>query len=81
MLFGFFPALIRGHWIGALVMFLASIVTYGLAGLVFAFFYNRWYANSLVKDGFQIVKAEPSLEMVEFYMGKSLPSISESGSK
>ena len=34
LLFGFFPALFRSHWVGAVVMFLLALVTFGLSWLV-----------------------------------------------
>ena len=47
--FGFFPALIRGDWLWALIMVVAAMVTFGLSGFVFAFIYNRLYIQSLLK--------------------------------
>ena len=52
--FGFFPALIRGDWLWAVIIFAATFVTFGLAGLVFAFIYNRLYIQSLLKQGFKV---------------------------
>ena len=52
--FGFFPALIRGDWLWAVIIFAATFVTFGLAGLVFAFIYNRLYIQGLLKQGFKV---------------------------
>lgn len=47
--FGGWPALFRGDWKMALIIFVCSIFTYGLAGVVFAFFYNKMYIKDLVQ--------------------------------
>ena len=54
LFFGFFPALIRGDMKWAVIIFAATFVTFGLAGIVFAFIYNRLYIQSLVEKGFKI---------------------------
>ena len=54
LFFGFFPALIRGDMKWAVIIFAATFVTFGLAGIVFAFIYNRLYIQSLVEKGFRI---------------------------
>ena len=52
--FGFFPALIRGDWLWAVIIFAASFVTFGFASIVFAFIYNRLYIQGLLKQGFKV---------------------------
>ena len=52
---GLFVPLTRGDWKWALVMMIVSIITFGLAGIVFAFIYNRLYIDGLLKDGYVIV--------------------------
>ena len=54
LFFGFFPALIRGDMKWAVIIFAATFVTFGLAGIVFAFIYNRLYIQSLVEKGFRV---------------------------
>lgn len=41
LFFGCFPALIRGDFKWALIMFLAALVTYGISWFVFPFIYNK----------------------------------------
>ena len=52
--FGFFPALFRGDWLWAVIIFGASFVTFGIAGFVFAFIYNRLYIQGLIKQGYKV---------------------------
>ena len=57
LLFGFFPALFRGHLMGALIMFLLGFATFGLSGLVFAFIYNKMYVRHLLGEGFKVARS------------------------
>ncbi|KEI09529.1 hypothetical protein [Clostridium novyi] len=50
--FGFFPALFRGDWKWAIIMFVASLVTFGFSHIVFAFIYNKIYINDLLNKGY-----------------------------
>ena len=63
--FGFFPALIRGDWLWAVIIFAATFVTFGLAGIVFAFIYNRLYIQSLVEKGFKIKNYSGNKTLIE----------------
>jgi len=76
--FGGIPALLRGHWVAAVVMFLACFVTWGLASVVFAFFYNKWFVNHLVSEGFKVTGASHDLAMLGHRLGRTLPSESKS---
>lgn len=52
LFFGFFPALLRGDWIGVVFHVAACVLTFGLAALLLPFFYNRMYARRLRERGF-----------------------------
>ena len=52
---GVFVPLFRGDWTWALIMLVASFVTFGLAGILFAFIYNRIYIEGLFKQGYTVV--------------------------
>ena len=54
LFFWFFPALIRGDWFWAMIIFVASLVTFGVASLVFPFIYNRLYITSMIEGGYKI---------------------------
>ena len=52
LFFGCFPALFRGNWKWALIMFLSAIITFGVSWLVYPFIYNKMYVKDLLKDGY-----------------------------
>lgn len=54
LFFGFFPALFRGHWTGAVIIFLIGWLTLGFAHLIFAFVYNKMYVKHLLSEGFRL---------------------------
>lgn len=54
LFFGFFPAVFRSDWKNAILMFVLSFLTMGLAGLVFCFIYNKRYALGLIEQGYEI---------------------------
>lgn len=51
---GGIPALTRQDWVAGIVLLILCILTWGLAGIVAAFFYNKIYAVSLVNKGYYI---------------------------
>lgn len=69
LLFGFFPALFRSHWVGAIVMFLVALVTFGLSWFVFPFFYNKWHAKWLSDQGYLLVASDQQASLVESKWG------------
>ena len=73
--FGFFPALLRQHWLGAAVQFAVALVTGGLSVLVFPFFYNKWYINGLVQDGYVVDNSSIPLEEIASKSNLTLPAL------
>mgnify|MGYP001261092420 FL=1 len=65
LLFGFFPALIRGDWLWAIIMLVAAVFTFGLSGIVFAFIYNRLYIQNLLKNGFEVQNYSGDKSLIE----------------
>jgi len=51
--FSFFPPLFRGDFKFAVIIFLLQMISFGLAGCVFAFFYNKLYIKELVNSGYK----------------------------
>ena len=71
LFFGPFPALFRGHWIGALIIFAIGTITLGISYLVFPFIFNKMYIKHLIGEGFKVTDASQD---TEFLAGKlSLP--------
>ena len=50
--FGLFVPLLRGDLKNALIMGVVGLLTCGICWLVFPFFYNKTYINSLLMQGF-----------------------------
>ena len=50
----FWVPLTRGDWMWALIMLVAIVITFGFAGILFAFIYNRLYLEGLLKQGYTI---------------------------
>ena len=65
LFFGFFPALIRGDWKWALIMFIVGFITFGLAYIIFAFIYNRLYLQDLLKKGFKVKDYSGDRKLIE----------------
>lgn len=71
--FGFFPALFRSDWIGALIQAVLAFVTFGLSNLFFMFAYNKMYLKRLIGDGFEVTGATGDLNYIEGRIGQMLP--------
>jgi hypothetical protein len=52
LFFGFLVPLFRGDIGGAILMFVAACITFGISLVVFPFIYNKMYANKMLKQGF-----------------------------
>lgn len=73
-LFGCFVPLLRGDWIGALVLFILSIIAGPFSPFVVwiaAFFYNKVYAKRLFDAGYKVqaVPNDCTAEKVRLYLG------------
>ena len=73
--FGFFPALLRGHWVGAIVQILLALITAGLSNLVFMFIYNKMYIKHLLGDGYKVSSSTHSVEHIEAKLSLKLPPL------
>lgn len=69
--FGGWPALFRQDWLWGIGLIIGTILTYGLVGLVFAFFYNKIYAKGLFSSGYKIHALPPGVtnDHVKEYLG------------
>lgn len=52
LFFGIFPAIFRGDWKWAGIMFILALLTFGFSGFVFMFIYNKLYIKELLMKGF-----------------------------
>jgi hypothetical protein len=52
LFFGFFVPLFRGDILWAAIMLIVGIVTAGISVIIFPFFYNKVYIDSLLKKGY-----------------------------
>jgi len=75
LFFGGWPCLFRQDWLWGVLLIVASILTYGLAGLVCSFFYNKVYIKNLLNKGYTFSNT-PGItdEALKAYLGYvSLP--------
>jgi hypothetical protein len=56
--FGGFPAIFRGEIGLGLVVMVVDIVTIGIGGLIWAFFYNKKYTTDLLERGYKFADSE-----------------------
>jgi len=54
LFFSFWVPLTRGDWMWAMIMFIAIFITFGIAGILFGFIYNRLYLEGLLKQGYSV---------------------------
>lgn len=78
LIFGGFPALFRGHFFAAVVIFILTVVTSGLASLIFPFIYNKWYVKSLIKKGFKVSNIKGNADKIKSSFKHPLPIVETS---
>ncbi|MFT8736317.1 MAG: hypothetical protein ABF760_02510 [Zymomonas mobilis] len=81
--FGLWPAVFRGSWKYALLMFLTIFPTLGISSLVWPFIFNRLYLNSLLEDGFRLKSSEKgtSVERISIYSRQNIALIVDADKK
>lgn len=75
LFFGFFPALLRGHWVIAIVMLILGFITFGISGIIFAFIYNKMYIKHLIGEGFKATSASQDMNFLTQKMGQQIPHL------
>lgn len=73
LFFFFFPALLRGHWMGVLSVVLISIVLFPISWPIIPFFYNGLYIRYLISNGFMAESATHSLSFLSAKLNLTLP--------
>ncbi len=72
LLFGPFPALFRKDWLVFLIVAILNIGTFGLASVIWAFFYNRNYTQRLLRQGFSFSGSNAENELAARKLGVKL---------
>jgi hypothetical protein len=68
---GGWPAIFRQDWLWGILLILGCIFTYGVAGIVCSFFYNKNYAKRLFEQGYHLQTPLPagvSEEQIRVYL-------------
>lgn len=66
---GGFPALFRGDFIMGLVFIVLQILTWGLSGVILAFFYNKQYTHKLLEQGYEFADSDGINSMARAKLG------------
>jgi hypothetical protein len=72
--FGGLPALFRGDILVGLVSMIASMLTFGLAGIIWAFFYNKHYTLKLIEAGYEFADSEGVVTLARAKLGIAAPA-------
>lgn len=48
--FGFFVPLFRGDWLWLVIMIILGVVSCGIANIILAFLYNKFYTSKLLEN-------------------------------
>lgn len=81
--FGLWPAVFRGSWKYAILMFLTFFPTLGISAFVWPFIFNRLYLNSLLEDGYRLKLSEKGtpIERISAYSRSTVLSLEENETK
>jgi hypothetical protein len=69
LFFGGLPALFRGDFIMGLVFIVLQFLTWGISGLILAFFYNKQYTLKLIENGYTFADTEAVNELASAKLG------------
>ncbi|OIQ52050.1 hypothetical protein BerOc1_00522 [Pseudodesulfovibrio hydrargyri] len=67
--FGGFPALFRGDILTGLIVIVINILTMGIGGIIWAFFYNKSYTTKLLEKGYKFADSEGVTAMAKAKLG------------
>lgn len=71
--FGGLPALFRGDFVMGLVFIVLQFLTWGISGLVLAFFYNKQYTLKLIESGYTFADTEAVNQLAAAKLGVISP--------
>ncbi len=69
LFFGGFPALFRGDILMGLIVMVINFCTFGFAGLIWAFFYNKTYTHKLLENGYELADSEAKNALARSKLG------------
>lgn len=69
LFFGGFPALFRGDIVMGLIVLVINFFTFGVAGLIWAFFYNKTYTHKLLEQGYEFADGEAKNALARSKLG------------
>ncbi len=67
--FGGFPALFRGDIVLGFIVILINILTCGIAGIIWAFMYNKSYTTKLIEKGYKFADNEGVVSLAKSALG------------
>lgn len=67
--FGGFPALFRGDILIGLVVIILNALTFFIAGIIWAFIYNKKYTLALIEKGYELQGAESEVLAAKSALG------------
>lgn len=73
LIFGPFPALLRSHWVGAIIILVCAFFTFSLSNLVFFFIYNRWHLRYLINEGYLAKSGSADLDYIAQKLRINIP--------
>lgn len=72
--FGCLPALFRGNFKTGVLLLIACVLTCGIAGIIWAFVYNKRYTLNLIEKGYQFCDEEEKVRAARAALGVAEPS-------
>lgn len=72
--FGGFPALFRGQIGLGLIVIVINFFTMGVAGVIWAFFYNKSYTVGLLEKGYEFADSEGLVALARSRLGVAAPA-------
>lgn len=69
LFFSGFPALFRGDWLFAVLLFILAFFTGGISSIIAAFLYNKSYTTRLVEKGYELADTDVLNELARTKLG------------
>lgn len=69
LFFGGFPAIFRGDLVEGVLVLVANFLSCGIAGIIWAFVYNKRYTLKLIQQGYKFSADNASISMAKSKLG------------